>query len=109
MFTERLPSLAAPSARRTLRLATHLLALGLALGRAAGVRLSRHFRLTVGRNTLLQVIRRQGFRGRHGIVALSVRRMRQAQGLAPWQRRSDEPRPVVTAGTPRPLTPRRAT
>jgi transposase len=58
IFTERLPGLVAPWARRTVRLATRLLAIGLALGGAAGVRLSRHFGLTVSRNTLLRVIRR---------------------------------------------------
>jgi transposase len=58
IFTERLPGLVAPWARRTLRLAARLLAMGLALGGAAGVRLSRHFGLTVSRNTLLRVIRR---------------------------------------------------
>jgi transposase len=58
IFTERLPGLVAPWARRTLRLAARLLALGLALGGAAGVRLSRHFGLTVSRNTLLRMIRR---------------------------------------------------
>ena len=52
IFTERLPGLVAPWARRTLRLAARLLAIGLALGGAAGVRLSRHFGLTVSRNTL---------------------------------------------------------
>jgi transposase len=52
LFTARLPGLAAPWARRTLRLAARLLALGLALGGAAGVRLSRHFGLTVSRHTL---------------------------------------------------------
>ena len=55
------------------------------------------------------MIRSQGFRGQYGIVALYIRRLRQAQGLAPGQRRSDQPLPVVTAGTPRPPTPRRAT
>jgi transposase len=58
IFTERLPGLVAPWARRTLRLAARLLATGLALGGAAGVRLSRHFGLTVSRNTLLRMIRR---------------------------------------------------
>jgi transposase len=58
IFTERLPGIAAPWARRTLRLAARLLALGLALGGAAGARLSRSFGLTVSRNTLLRVIRR---------------------------------------------------
>jgi transposase len=58
---------------------------------------------------LFRMIRNQGFRGRYGIVALYIRRMRQAQGLAPWQRRSDQPLPVVTEAPRRPLTPRRAT
>jgi transposase len=58
IFTERLPGLVAPWARRTLRLAARLLAMGLALGGAAGVRLSQSFGLTVSRNTLLRVIRR---------------------------------------------------
>jgi transposase len=58
LFTERLPGLVAPWARRTLRLATRLLAIGLALGGVAGARLSRTLGLTVSRNTLLRVIRR---------------------------------------------------
>jgi transposase len=58
---------------------------------------------------LFRTIRRQGFQGQYGIVALYVRRMRQAQGLAPWQRRSDQPLPAVTEAPRRRLTPRRAT
>jgi transposase len=58
---------------------------------------------------LFRLIRRQGFRGQYGIVALYVRRMRQAQGLAPWQRGCAQPLPTVTAAPRRPLTPRRAT
>ncbi|HEX2290358.1 MAG TPA: ISL3 family transposase, partial [Pseudonocardiaceae bacterium] len=58
---------------------------------------------------LFRTIRRQGFRGQYGIVALYVRRMHQAQGLAPWQRRSPRPLPTVTEGSRRPLTPCRAT
>jgi transposase len=58
---------------------------------------------------LFRTIRSQGFRGQYGIVALYVRRMRQAQGLAPGQRRSTQPLPVVTEVPQRPLTPRRAT
>jgi transposase len=37
-----------------------------------------------------------------------VRRLRQAQGLAPWQRRSEQPLPAVTEAPRRLLTPRRA-
>jgi transposase len=57
---------------------------------------------------LFRTIRRQGFRGQYRIVALYVRRMRQAQRLAPWQRRSAQPLPTVTEPPRRPLTPRRA-
>jgi transposase len=56
-----------------------------------------------------RTIRRQGFRGQYGIVALYVRRLRQAQRLAPWQRRSAQPLPAATEVPRRPLTPRRAT
>jgi transposase len=58
---------------------------------------------------LFRTIRSQGFRGQYGIVAIYVRRMRQAQGLAPGQRRSARPLPAVTEAPRRPLTPRRAT
>jgi transposase len=58
---------------------------------------------------LFRTIRGQGFRGQYGIVALYVRRMRQAQGLAPGQRRSTQPLPTVTEVPRRLLTPRRAT
>jgi transposase len=58
IFTERLPGLVVPWARRTLRLAARRLAMGLALGGAAGARLSQSLGLTVSRNTLLRVIRR---------------------------------------------------
>jgi transposase len=57
IFTERLPTVAAPWARRTLRLARRLVALGLALGGKAGVRLSQCWALRVSRNTLLRLIR----------------------------------------------------
>jgi len=57
IFTERLPGVAAPWARRTTRLADRLTAVGLALGGSAGVRLGRKFGLVACRNTLLNVIR----------------------------------------------------
>src|SRR5437660_8298334 len=59
IFTERLPTVAAPWARRTLRLAQRLLALGVALGGQAGVHLGRAWDLRVSRNTLLRLLRRQ--------------------------------------------------
>ena len=41
IFTERIPEIAAPWARKTVRLVQRLEAMGLALGGAAGARLSR--------------------------------------------------------------------
>jgi len=58
LFTERLPGVVAPWARRTQRLAAWLSAIGLALGGAAGTRLSQRLGLTVSRNTLLRMVRR---------------------------------------------------
>ena len=58
IFTERLPTVAAPWARRTLRLAQRLVALGMALGGMAGVRLGHAWDLALSRNTLLRIIRR---------------------------------------------------
>src|SRR5262245_9063926 len=58
IFTERLPEVVAPWARRTRRLVAWLLAIGLALGGAAGVRLSRCLGCPLSRQTLLRLIRR---------------------------------------------------
>jgi hypothetical protein len=58
IFTERLPTVAVPWARRTLRLAQRLVAVGLALGGQAGVRLSPPLALAVSRSTLLRTVRR---------------------------------------------------
>ena len=59
IFTERLPTVAAPWARRTVRLAQRLVALGIALGGTAGVRLGHAWGLRVSRNPLLRLLRRQ--------------------------------------------------
>jgi transposase len=58
LFAERLPGVAAPRARKTVRLADRLTAVGLALGGSAGVRLGRRLGLAASRNTLLRLIRR---------------------------------------------------
>ena len=58
LFTERLPTGAAPWARRTLRLAQRLIALGVALGGKAGVRLGHAWDVAMSRNTLLRRLRR---------------------------------------------------
>src|ERR671931_1013489 len=47
IFTERLPTIVAPWARRTLRLAHRLVALGIALGGKTGVRLGHAWDLAV--------------------------------------------------------------
>jgi hypothetical protein len=56
-FTERLPALLAPYARRTRRLAGTLADVGLALGGQAGARLAAKAHIPAGRNTLLSLIR----------------------------------------------------
>ena len=58
IFTERLPTVAAPWARCTLRLAQRLIALGVALGGAAAAYLCRRWDPSVSRNTLLRLLRR---------------------------------------------------
>src|SRR5947208_5643086 len=58
IFTERLATIAAPWARRTLRLAQRLIALGVALGGKAGARLGQAWDVRVSRNTLLRLLRR---------------------------------------------------
>jgi transposase len=58
IFTERLPTVAAPWARRTRRLVQRLVALGLALGGRAGGRLSCAWDIAVSRHTLLRGLRR---------------------------------------------------
>jgi transposase len=57
IFTERLPGVVAPWARRTERLRQWLAHIALALGGAAGVQLSRCFGVAVSRCTLLRVLR----------------------------------------------------
>jgi transposase len=59
ILTERLPTVAAPWARGTLRLAQRLVALGVALGGTAGVRLGHPWDQGWRRNTLLRLLRRQ--------------------------------------------------
>src|SRR4051812_23114143 len=57
IFTERLPGVVAPWARRTLRLGKRLTTVAVALGGSAGARLSRDLGIPVSRNTLLRLIR----------------------------------------------------
>ena len=59
IFTERLPTVTAPWARRTLRLAQGLVDLGVALGGKAGVGLGQRWGLAVSRNTLLRLLRQR--------------------------------------------------
>jgi transposase len=58
IFTERLPSLVAPSARRSLRLMQQQQQMGLALGGNPGARLSSELDRDASRNTFLRLIRR---------------------------------------------------
>jgi len=59
IFTERLPQLTLPWARQTCRLTKQLLAIGLALGGAAGVRLSQQLGYRMSRKTLLNLLVKQ--------------------------------------------------
>jgi transposase len=53
IFTERLPEVAAPWARKTVRFIQQLQSIGLALGGAAGARLSHRLGYAIGGSTLL--------------------------------------------------------
>jgi transposase len=57
IFTERLPDLVAPYARKTPRFIMVLQALGIALGGKAGVRLAARLQLTTSPSTLLRLVR----------------------------------------------------
>jgi transposase len=57
IFTERLPQVLAPRARRTERLATAQQRIGLALGGAAGERLAEELAYGAGTDTLLDAVR----------------------------------------------------
>ena len=59
IFTERLPSVIAPSARRTMRLTDIFTLIGFALGGEAGKRLVRDMGLSTSPDTLLGLIRAQ--------------------------------------------------
>jgi transposase len=57
IFTERLPEVVAPWARKTARLCERLTAIAVALGGAAGARLSSTLGMPAARNTLLRLVR----------------------------------------------------
>ena len=57
IFTERLPEVVAPWARKTVRLCERLMAIAAALGGAGGSRLSQLLGMPAARNTLLRLIR----------------------------------------------------
>lgn len=61
IFTERLPSIVAPWARRTLRYAGQLTAIGFSLGGSAAVRLAQHLNAAASRNTFLRLIAHRPF------------------------------------------------
>jgi len=72
IFTERLPQLLAPWARRTQRLLHRLGAVAIALGGAAGALLSQHLGMPTSRNTLLRLLRRLPLPARATPTALGV-------------------------------------
>jgi transposase len=72
IFTERLPQLLAPWARRTQRLAQRLGSIAVALGGTAGAQLSQHLGLPGSRNTLLRLLRGQPVPARPTPTVLGV-------------------------------------
>jgi transposase len=58
---------------------------------------------------LFRDLQRRGYAGSYGLVAAYARRLRQAQGLTPGQRRARQLLPMVAESPYQPLTPRRAT
>src|SRR5229473_262836 len=72
IFTERLPQLLAPWARRTQRLAHRLGSIAVALGGAAGALLSQQLGMPVSRNTLLRLLRRLSVPARATPTVLGV-------------------------------------
>ena len=75
IFTERLPDLVAPSARKTDRLIAILRAIGVALGGNAGARLATHLRLPASPATLLRLVR---------LAPMPQPRALQAVGVDEW-------------------------
>jgi transposase len=68
-------------------------------------------RWNAGCHTAMRLLRdlgQRGYVGGYGVVAAYVRRLRQAQGLAPGYRSARQPLPAVAEPSCRPLTPRRA-
>ena len=77
-FAERLPHLAAPYARRTQRLTAAQQDVGLALGGAAGARLTAKQHMPASRNTMLRLIRH---------VPTSAARQPRIIGIDDWAQR----------------------
>jgi transposase len=72
IFTKLVPELVAPYARKTHRLVTTLQAIGMALGGAAGARLTQGLGLPASRDTLLRLVRRLPLPGRPTLPAIGV-------------------------------------
>ncbi len=80
IFTERLPALVAPSARRTARLRTHLERDGFDLGGAPGARHATAQATPVSRRTLLRLIRAAPTPNIGSVIALGVDDWAQRKG-----------------------------
>jgi transposase len=72
IFTERLPDVAAPYARKTMRLINVLQAIGIALGGQAGARLAARLRLPASAATLLRLVRAAPIPPMPGLQAVGV-------------------------------------
>lgn len=72
IFTERLPDLAAPYARRTLRLTEAMEVIGFAIGGEAGARVLAGWSVTTSPDTILRIIRAAGLGNRETPRVLGV-------------------------------------
>src|SRR5262245_14613766 len=72
IFCERLPELAAPYAHQTLRFNELVITLGLAMGGRLGVRLAREMGLQIGRDAVLDRIRRANVAQTEKVSVLGV-------------------------------------
>ena len=80
IFTERIPALVAPSARRTVRLHQHLERTGFALGGAPGARYATAQGIAVSRRTLLRLVRAAPLPERGPVRVLGVDDWAQRKG-----------------------------
>jgi transposase len=100
IFTERLPDLVAPSARKTTRLIAVLRAIGIALGGQAGARLAASLRLRSSAAMLLRLVWRAPTPPMPTLQAVGVDEWRSCRRRARWVAIDEAVHTLRTQGTP---------